>query len=151
MRAEFEKAVLAATRRLRHLADGLEYAQKIHGFPRDFTALKEYFIHEIKDVRELLWQFREDADGKFVDNCTKALEDAIRGVQEKDFGKAAFALNTAYGFLARVSLSASGLEEELHSVERTAWWKGIAYGLLGGAAIGMAVLMLAISIFLLAK
>lgn len=151
MREEFEKVVLASTKRIRHLADGLEYAPKIKGFPRDFTALKEYFIHEIGASRKALWPFREEPDGHFVDECTKSLEDAIKAVRERDFKKASFALNTAYGFLSRISISVSDLDDELHFVERAAWWKGISHGLMAGFALGFGAMLVAAAIFFLGK
>ncbi len=151
MREEFEKAVLASTKSIRHLADGLEYAPKIKGFPRDFTALKEYFVHEITATRKALWPFREEPDGHFVDECTKSLEEGIKSVREQDFKKASFALNTAYGYLSRISISVSDLDEELHFVERASWWRGISHGMVAGFALGFGATLVAVAVFLLGK
>jgi len=148
LREEYEKTVYEATKRVAFLSDSLSFMLK---HPHTEHKLMQVFlINEMRGLREKLWAPHEE-DGKFISKCIKSLEECEREIRKKDLHAAWTNINSAYGFLSRVSVSLVDTNEELKYLERASLWKGVSIGTLIGFIIGFSVFFINLMVYYVVK
>ena len=148
LREEYEKTVYQATKRLAFLSDTMSFMLK-HTHT-SHKLMQVFLINEMRALREKLWAPQEE-EGKFIPKCIKALEDCERELRKNELNSAWTNLNSAYGFLSRVSVNLADVSEELKYLERATLWKGVLIGILIGFIIGFSVFFINLMVYYVIK
>jgi len=148
LREEYEKIVYEAAKRLAFLSDVVAFMVK-HSHT-EHRAMQVFVINDLRSLREKLWEPQEE-EGKFITKCIKSLEDCERDLRRNDVHAAWTSINSAYGFISRISVKLQDVNDEMRYIERAAMWKGVTFGTLIGFIIGFSAFFLNLVLYAIGR